>query len=65
MDGMSQTDWKYPRNANTQYEAREFSEEQKSEIMKRHDLRRFVEGVIPRWVYAVGGMIVFMVMSVV
>lgn len=49
VDSVSQTDWKYPRNANTQYEPRLFSETEKEAIMQKDDLLKFVKSVIPRF----------------
>lgn len=44
-----QTDWKYPKNANTQYYYREFSEEQKEEELKKENLSSFMTDVRPRF----------------
>ena len=49
VEACSQTDWKYPRNNCTQYEAREFTQEQKDEIMKKPELKVFAEKVVPRY----------------
>ncbi|KAL8583506.1 hypothetical protein ACOMHN_056316 [Nucella lapillus] len=45
----TQTDWKYPRNANTQYYPREFSTQELEEIEKSDDLVEFVKKVEPRF----------------
>lgn len=45
----TQTEWKYPRNANTQYYPREFSQKEQNDIMKKNQTREFVEGAAPRF----------------
>ena len=47
-DTGTQTEWKYPRNANTQYYAREFSEAEQEEKFKSGDVSEFIGGVCPR-----------------
>ena len=47
-DNSAQTDWKYPRNAATQYEPREFSEKEKAD-QENEKLKQFMEGSIPRY----------------
>ncbi len=44
----SQTDWKYPRNANTQYYPREYTEAEKEEQLKSEELSKFMDSVFPR-----------------
>ena len=44
----TQTDWKYPRNANTQYYPREFSTQELEEIQNSDELADFVKKVEPR-----------------
>ncbi|XP_073449718.1 dynein axonemal intermediate chain 3 [Aquarana catesbeiana] len=41
----TQTQWTYPQNACTQYEPREFSEEEKQELLTSKDLKDFVNSV--------------------
>ncbi|XP_033738311.1 WD repeat-containing protein 63-like isoform X3 [Pecten maximus] len=43
------TDWRYPRNANTQYYPREFSEKEKETIEKSTDLQAFAKDMVPRF----------------
>ena len=50
VDEAAQTDWKYPRNACTQYEARTFSKEEIETIENDPKLRDFIQSVIPRLV---------------
>ncbi|XP_002740173.1 dynein axonemal intermediate chain 3-like [Saccoglossus kowalevskii] len=45
----SQTEWKHPRNASTQYTPREFSEEEKEKISSSKTVNKFVEEVAPRF----------------
>ena len=45
----SQTEWKYPKNANTQYQYREFNEQQQEEEFKKDELNTFMSGVRPRF----------------
>ncbi|KAK3092104.1 hypothetical protein FSP39_025223 [Pinctada imbricata] len=45
----SQTDWKYPRNANTQYVPREFTQKEKEEIENSKNYQAFLENVTPRF----------------
>lgn len=45
----TQTDWKYPRNANTQYYPREFSDKEKEAIQNSKNLPNFVNDVTPRF----------------
>ena len=47
-DRSSQTDWRYPRNAATQYYPREFNEKEKEEHLKTSELANFVATSIPR-----------------
>lgn len=39
----SQTEWKHPKNANTQYHYREFTVEQQNEEFAKEELNKFVE----------------------
>ncbi|XP_066297797.1 dynein axonemal intermediate chain 3-like [Branchiostoma lanceolatum] len=48
-DCSSQTDWKYPRNAVTQYQPREFTEEEKEKLSTSKEVKVFIEGSIPRF----------------
>ncbi|XP_040216499.1 dynein intermediate chain 3, axonemal isoform X2 [Rana temporaria] len=41
----TQTQWTYPQNACTQYEPREFSEEEKQELLTSKDLKDFINSV--------------------
>ncbi|XP_067929011.1 dynein axonemal intermediate chain 3-like [Watersipora subatra] len=45
----SQTEWKYPKNANTQYEYRTFTEEQQAQELKKDHLNSFMTEVRPRF----------------
>ncbi|CAC5422765.1 WD repeat-containing protein 63 [Mytilus coruscus] len=45
----TQTDWKYPRNANTQYYPREFSNQEKEAILSSKNLPNFISDVTPRF----------------
>lgn len=45
----TQTDWKYPRNANTQYYPREFSNQEKDAILSSKNLPNFISDVTPRF----------------
>ena len=45
----SQTDWKYPRNATTQYEPRQYDEEKQKEILESEDVSEFAKNVAPRY----------------
>nr|KAG5698305.1 hypothetical protein BaRGS_017007 [Batillaria attramentaria] len=45
----TQTDWKYPRNANTQYYPREFTARELEEIEKSEKLANFMKTVEPRF----------------
>uniref|UniRef100_UPI00398E5900 dynein axonemal intermediate chain 3 n=1 Tax=Pristiophorus japonicus TaxID=55135 RepID=UPI00398E5900 len=45
----TQTTWKYPRNACTQYMPREFTEEDKDEMLKSKDLIDFLNSVAVRF----------------
>lgn len=47
-DTSCQTDWRYPRNASTQYYPREFNEAEKEEHINSNTLRDFVENAVPR-----------------
>ena len=47
-DVASQTDWKYPRNANTQYVPREFTEAEREEQLQNTKLHNFLDNVFPR-----------------
>ncbi|KAF6028504.1 WDR63 [Bugula neritina] len=49
IDISSQTEWKYPKNANTQYEYREFSEEQQKTEFEKQTLSSFMTEVRPRF----------------
>ena len=49
-ESSAQTDWKYPRNASTQYVPREFNEEEKENINESEEMTDFVKGVAPRCV---------------
>ncbi|XP_052258483.1 dynein axonemal intermediate chain 3-like isoform X6 [Dreissena polymorpha] len=49
MDSGTQTEWKYPRNANTQYYPREFSQHEQQEILKKKQTGTFMDGVCPRF----------------
>lgn len=44
-DVASQTEWKYPKNANTQYHYREFSEKEQDEEFKKEELNAFMTSV--------------------
>ena len=44
----TQTDWKYPRNANSQYYPREFSTQELEELQQSDELATFVKNVEPR-----------------
>ena len=48
VDQSSQTDWRYPRNATTQYNARAFSTEEQESICQEEELKEFVSGSLPR-----------------
>lgn len=48
-DIASQTEWKYPKNANTQYEYRAFSTEQQTTEMKTDNMNTFLTDVRPRF----------------
>ncbi|XP_076440866.1 dynein axonemal intermediate chain 3-like isoform X2 [Babylonia areolata] len=45
----TQTDWKYPRNANTQYYPREFSTQELEKVKESDDLADFIKKVEPRF----------------
>ncbi|XP_052776408.1 dynein axonemal intermediate chain 3-like isoform X2 [Mya arenaria] len=45
----TQTEWKYPRNANTQYYPREFSTKEQETIVAKKATGEFVGGVCPRF----------------
>ncbi|ESP02449.1 hypothetical protein LOTGIDRAFT_199692 [Lottia gigantea] len=45
----TQTDWTYPRNANTQYYPREFSEEQQKKMEADKNLQNFLNDAAPRF----------------
>ncbi|KAK3590717.1 hypothetical protein CHS0354_012290 [Potamilus streckersoni] len=45
----TQTDWKYPRNSNVQYESREFSSEEREKIENSKNLANFISNVTPRF----------------
>ncbi len=45
----SQTDWRYPRNAHTQYTPREFTEQEKQQQLESEDLSTFLKNVLPRY----------------
>lgn len=49
MDVASQTEWKYPKNANTQYEYRAFSTYQQEAEMKKDNMNTFLADVRPRF----------------
>ena len=44
----TQTEWKYPRNANTQYYPREYTEQEQEELGKSNEMGTFLTGVCPR-----------------
>jgi hypothetical protein len=44
----TQTDWKYPRNACTQYQPREFSQKEKEQMENSKNLQTSAEAVTPR-----------------
>ena len=48
-DSGTQTEWKYPRTACTQYYAREFSQNEQDDLFKSKDISDFVNGVVPRY----------------
>lgn len=48
-DVSSQTELKYPKNANTQYEYRQFSEQKQEEEFKKESLNAFMTDVRPRF----------------
>ncbi|XP_045159985.2 dynein axonemal intermediate chain 3-like isoform X2 [Mercenaria mercenaria] len=48
-DSGTQTEWKYPRNANTQYYPREFSQKEQEDILNKKETVNFVESVGPRF----------------
>lgn len=48
-DSGTQTTWKYPRNANTQYYPREFSTRELEELDKSDKLLKFVKDMEPRF----------------
>ncbi|KAL4236475.1 WD repeat-containing protein 63 [Mactra antiquata] len=48
-DSGTQTEWKYPRNANTQYYPREFSTKEQEDILNKNETKEFVESVGPRF----------------
>ncbi|XP_048256413.1 dynein axonemal intermediate chain 3-like isoform X4 [Haliotis rufescens] len=48
-DAGTQTDWKYPRNANTQYYPREYSEQEREKIASSKPVKDFVGTVAPRF----------------
>ncbi|XP_077981205.1 dynein axonemal intermediate chain 3-like [Glandiceps talaboti] len=45
----SQTEWKHPRNASTQYVPREFTEQEKEELSTSKSLEVFITAVAPRF----------------
>jgi len=45
-----QTEWKYPKNAAVQCEAREFTEEEKLAIQESDELAEFIRNVAQRFV---------------
>ena len=45
----TQTDWKFPRNACTQYEHRTFTDEQRNAIEQDEKLKAFIREVTPRY----------------
>lgn len=45
----TQTEWKYPRNANTQYYAREFTQTEQEDLLKSGEISNFVSDVVPRF----------------
>ncbi|KAK2179552.1 hypothetical protein NP493_483g01017 [Ridgeia piscesae] len=45
----TQTDWRFPRNANTQYYPREFTEEEQQNLLATPELRHFMSYVTPRF----------------
>lgn len=45
----TQTDWKYPRNATTQYQPREYSQKEKEQLENSKNLQTSVESVTPRF----------------
>lgn len=53
VDEAAQTDWHYPRNAATQYQARQFTEEETAEIEQREDYMDFMNTVVPRYEHGV------------
>ena len=46
----TQTEWKYPRNANTQYYAREFTQTEQEDLLKSGEISNFVSDVVPRYI---------------
>ena len=48
-ESSAQTDWKYPRNATTQYEARAYDEEEKENLLKTEEVGEFAKNVAPRY----------------
>ena len=47
-DSGTQTEWKYPRTANTQYYAREFTEAEQEQLFNSGGITDFITGVAPR-----------------
>lgn len=45
----SQTEWKHPKNANTQYKYREFTEEQQKEEFAKEELSKFVDSATTKF----------------
>ena len=50
-DSGTQTEWKYPRTACTQYYPREFSQSEQDDLFKSKDISEFVTNVVPRYLY--------------
>ena len=49
VDRCSQTDWRYPRNAATQYTPREFNEEEKKQHLESQALGNFMSKSVSRY----------------
>jgi hypothetical protein len=47
VDSSAQTVWRYPKNANTQYEARFLHEAEKEKILKTAELADFMKESLP------------------
>lgn len=44
----TQTDWRYPRNANVQYYPRQYTEEEREKIANSKNLQTYIEDITPR-----------------